>query len=34
MDGFISKPIDLKELVEAMSTFCAEPVGLPELTLN
>jgi CheY-like chemotaxis protein len=34
MDGFISKPIDLKELVEAMSSLCAEPAGLEELTLN
>jgi signal transduction histidine kinase/CheY-like chemotaxis protein len=34
MDGFISKPIDLNELVEAMSTLCAEPVAVPELTLH
>jgi CheY-like chemotaxis protein len=34
MDGFISKPIDLNELLEVMSTLCAEPVALPELTLN
>ncbi len=34
MDGFISKPIDLNELIEAISTLCAEPVALPELTLN
>jgi hypothetical protein len=34
MDGFISKPIDLGELLEAMSTLCPEPASLPELTLS
>ena len=34
MDGFISKPIDVGELSEAMSTLCAEPAPLPELTLS
>jgi CheY-like chemotaxis protein len=32
MDGFVSKPIDVRELSAAILALCAEPVPTPVLT--